>query len=133
MTASAAIFELSKVVDEEVNHETASRNSSNGFWLLIGAANTYAAMYCGNALIDTGATKLDVISKCGEPTLKETASVNTVGVDNRKAFRASTTAVEVWHYNCGEGRFNKSLYFDGETLAMIQDSKTYGNGPQKCN
>jgi hypothetical protein len=102
--------------------------------LLLGSVDGHAAaMYCGNDLIQEGATKLDVISKCGEPTLKEVASANTVGVDRRTAYRESTSVVEVWHYNCGEGRFNKSVYFDGDKLVTIKASTTRGSGPAKCN
>ena len=90
-----------------------------------GATNAHASMYCGNDLITEGMTKLDVISKCGAD-LKEVASVNTFGVADRSAFRASTSAVEVWHYNCGESRFNRTLYFDGARLAKIETSTTYG-------
>jgi Protein of unknown function (DUF2845) len=66
-------------------------------WLLVflGPTNTHSAMNCGNDLIAEGMTKLDVISKCGEPDLKEIASVNTFGVADRRAFRASTSAVDV--------------------------------------
>ena len=101
--------------------------------LILVATNANAAMYCGNTLVDNGATKLDVISKCGQPDLKESVSLNTVGVDVGRAFRASTSRVEAWHYNCGEGRFNKTLYFEGGTLALIKASNSYGSGPQRCN
>ena len=103
-------------------------------WLvvLLGPTNADAAIYCGKDLITEVMTKLDVISKCGEPDLKEVASVNTFGRADRRAFRASTSAVEVWHYNCGKGRFNRILYFDGERLAKIENSKTYGSGPERC-
>lgn len=102
-----------------------------GLFLLLGPATTHA-MYCGNDLITEGMTKLDVVSKCGEPDLKEVAAVNTFGVRVRGAFHATTTAVEVWHYNCGEGRFNRTLYFDGTALARIENTKSYGSGPEKC-
>jgi hypothetical protein len=94
--------------------------------VLFGPTNAHAAMYCGNDLITEGMTKLDVISKCGAPDLKEVASVNTFGVADRSAFRASTSAVEVWQHNCGESRFNGTLYFDGARLAKIETSRTYG-------
>jgi hypothetical protein len=61
----------------------------------LGPTNIHAAMYCGNDLVTEGMTKLDVISKCGEPSLKEVATVNTFGVGDRKTFRTSTTAVDV--------------------------------------
>jgi hypothetical protein len=101
--------------------------------LIIGATEARAAMSCGNSLVDNGMTKLDVISKCGVPDLKEIVALNTVGVDVGRAFRASTSSVEAWHYNCGEGRFNKSLYFDGGALALIKASISYGSGTPRCN
>lgn len=109
-----------------------------GLLLLVGAADMraemhFTAMYCGNDLITDGMTKLDVSLKCGEPDLKEPASVNTLGIIQRKSFRESTTAVEVWYYNCGQYRFNKSLYFDGGKLVTIKDSSAYGSGPERCS
>ena len=102
-------------------------------FLLVATEITQAAMYCGNSLIRSGVTKLDVISKCGQPDLKEVASINSVGVSDRQFFRVTTSVVEVWHYNCGEGRFNKSLFFDGSTLALITHTGQYGSGPERCN
>jgi Protein of unknown function (DUF2845) len=109
-----------------------------GLLLLVGAANTragmyFTAMYCGNDLITDGMTKLDVSLKCGEPDLMEPASVNTLGIIQRKSFRESTSALEVWYYNCGQYRFNKSLYFDGGKLVTIKDSSAYGSGPERCS
>ncbi|MBI4525076.1 MAG: DUF2845 domain-containing protein [Deltaproteobacteria bacterium] len=78
-------------------------------------------------------TKLDVISRCGEPDLKEVASADSFGQTERSTFRATTLLVEVWHYNCGEGRFNKSLFFEGGTLALVKNTGNYGNGPERCN
>jgi hypothetical protein len=82
--------------------------------------------------VTEGMTKLDAVSKCGEPDLKEVTSVNTVGRGVKGAFRATTTSVEVWQHNCGVYRFNKILYFAGATLIKIEDSKTYGSGLQRC-
>ena len=101
--------------------------------LLLGTENARAQMYCGNRLIMNGMTKLDVISKCGQPDLKEVASINSVGAGDRQHFRVTTSVVEVWHYNCGEGRFNKSLFFDGSTLALVTHTGQYGSGPERCN
>ena len=102
--------------------------------LILGATEVKGAMLsCGSSLVDNGMTKLDVISKCGSPDLKELVAINTVGVDSGRAFRASTSSVEAWYYNCGEGRFNKTLYFDGGVLALIKASNSYRSGPQRCN
>ena len=105
--------------------------------LVVAAENTQAQMSCGNLgrsgqVITNGMTKLDVISKCGQPDLKEVASINSVGVGDRSLLRVTTSVVEVWHYNCGEGRFNRSLFFDGSALALVRDSSSYGSGPERC-
>jgi len=105
--------------------------------LVVATQNTQAQMTCGNLgrsgqLITNGLTKLDVISKCGQPDLKEVASINSVGTSDRRHFRVTTSVVEVWHYNCGEGRFNKSLFFDGSTLALVTHTGQYGSGPERC-
>jgi hypothetical protein len=59
--------------------------------------------------------------------------LNTVGIESRRAFRASSAKVEAWHYNCGEGRFNKTLYFDGGTVVLIKMNNSRGNGPERCD
>lgn len=105
--------------------------------LVVAAENTQAAMTCGTMgqsghLITNGLTKLDVISKCGQPDLKEVASIDSVGVGDSSLFRVTTSVVEVWHYNCGERRFNMSLFFDGSTLALVRASSSYGSGPERC-
>jgi hypothetical protein len=104
-----------------------------GLFVLLDAINGNAAgMYCGNELITEGTTKLEVLAKCGAPDLKEVTSVNTLGTAVKGALRATSTAVEVWQYNCGTGRFNKILYFDADRLAKIDDTKSYGSGQEKC-
>jgi hypothetical protein len=77
-------------------------------------------MYCGDTLIDKGMTKLDVISKCGQPDLREVTSL---------VFQVR----EVWHYNCGEGRLNRSLVFEGETLVSVQESKVTAAARRSAN
>jgi hypothetical protein len=94
--------------------------------------DAYSAMSCSDSVITTGMTKLDVISKCGEPDLKEVTALNSLGVRDRQAFRATTSPVEIWHYNCGAGRFNKSLYFEDGALVLVKDTTTYGSGPVRC-
>jgi hypothetical protein len=100
---------------------------------LLGAADSHAVgMYCDDALVMEGMSKLEVMSKCGEPDSKEVASVNTFGTAVRGAFPPTTSAVEVWQYNCGTGKMNRTLYFDADKLARIEYGKSYGSGPEKC-
>ena len=94
-------------------------------------------------LIQKGASKLDVLSKCGPPDLSESSSSNTVGQFQSNtqhgrgnsttggSFRAKSVLVEKWYYNCGEGRFNKTLVFVSGILQSIQDGDR-GTGPNKC-
>ena len=105
--------------------------------LVVAAENTQAQMTCGTMgqsghLITNGLTKLDVILKCGQPDLKEVVSINSFGMGDRQLFRVTTSVVEAWHYNCGEARFNKSLFFDGSTLALVTDTGQFGSGPERC-
>ncbi len=104
--------------------------------LILGATEASAAMSalrCGNGLIENGMTKQDVVSKCGQPDIKEFVALKKIGVDVGAASLASKSKVEAWHYNCGEGRFNQTLYFDGGKLALIKSGSSRGSGPQKCD
>ena len=104
-----------------------------GLLLFLGARNAHGGMYCGHELITEGMTKLDVLIKCGEPNLKEVVSVNTLGVgQTTTSLSESTSAVEAWFYNCGEYRFNQTLFFDGSTLLMFK-AGDYGTGPERCS
>jgi len=103
-----------------------------GLLFFLGARNAHGGMYCGHELITEGMTKLDVLIKCGEPNLKEPVSLDTVGVGQTTSSRQRTTAVEAWFYNCGEYRFNQTLYFDGPTLLVFK-AGGYGTGPERCS
>ena len=39
--------------------------------VIILSPHASAAMRCGNDLVDVGDSKIEVLKKCGEPTLKE--------------------------------------------------------------
>ena len=94
-------------------------------------------------LIHKGAVQLDVLSKCGPPDLSESSGSNTAGQFQSKtqhgrgnsttggSFRTRSVLVEKWYYNCGEGRFNKTLVFVGGILRSIDDGER-GTGPNKC-
>ena len=103
-----------------------------GLLFFLGARNAHGGMYCGRELITEGMTKLDVLIKCGEPNLKEVVSVNTLGIGQTTSLGKSTSAVEAWYYNCGEYRFNQTLYFDGPTLLRFR-AGGYGTGPERCS
>jgi hypothetical protein len=103
------------------------------------------AMRCqsGTKLVQKGSSKMDVLTKCGQPDLKETSGADTVGgfesntqhgfgdSNTQGTFRSGTLFVERWHYNCGENRWNKSLVFVNGIVQSIHDGDR-GAGPDKC-
>jgi hypothetical protein len=105
------------------------------------------AFQCGNRIVSTGDSKADVLIKCGEPTFKETTRVETTGTFGGTSqgpvrsgstgatvggsFSRTTTAVDAWTFNCGEGRLIQVLMFQGGKLYEIK-SAGYGSGPNKC-
>ena len=93
--------------------------------LLVGVSLAQAdSIRCPSGVVSTGDTKIDVISKCGNPDYSEVGSV--------KFSESSATAIETWYYNCGDGRFNRTLKFKGSKLVEIKSSGTYGSGPPRC-
>jgi|SRR5512134_430668 hypothetical protein len=63
------------------------------------------AMRCGNNLVDVGDTKIEVLSKCGEPTLKEDIGEDTTIENDSRDRRKEWRYVEQWTYNFGSTRF----------------------------
>jgi len=99
---------------------------------LLFAAGADAAMRCGNHLVVVGDTKLDVMIRCGPPTLAEPTAVMAAEryrLDGRVGI-AST--IELWHYNCGSGLLNKSLVFEGGLLRAVVPQRTRGTGTPRC-
>lgn len=80
-----------------------------------------SSMRCGDLLVLPGASKLDVVSRCGEPDWRERIS----GADD--------ALEEVWIYDLPEKNAQKLLHFEGVTLASIRDAgATPGNGAIRC-
>ncbi|HAX97079.1 MAG TPA: hypothetical protein DCY35_11270 [Prolixibacteraceae bacterium] len=76
-----------------------------------------STMRCGNRLVRAGDTKGEVLSKCGEPALKDF-----VGVDkfyNRSTSSSSTRTVEEWTYLPAEGRRARTVIFQGNRVVEI--------------
>ena len=118
--------------------------------MFLGAAGVCSAgstFRCGPHVVSVGATKSEVLGKCGEPTSKEYLGEQTVGgVTSRTRERAvrdrSTTGtrgtynersfvVESWNYNCGLSEFSQTLIFQGQDLIEIK-SIGYGYGQSDC-
>jgi hypothetical protein len=96
------------------------------------------ALRCGQALVDIGSYKDDVVAKCGEPESIET-HIEIRGVTDRLGVRTSPSSpetsinfgqqhyreievvVDEWIYNFGSRRFQKSLRFENGRLTEIND------------
>jgi|GEM_PF-608624 len=102
---------------------------------------------CGPHVVSVGATKSEVLGKCGEPTSKEYLGEQTTGAftsrtreratrdrsttGSRGTYTERTFLVESWTYNCGPSEFSQSLTFQGQDLIEIQ-SIGYGYGQSDC-
>jgi len=108
-------------------------------------------MRCGTKLVVAGDTKLEVLSKCGDPDFKETVAVVTKSKEVNVADRPSagsgvnlhsrhsnastgnasgitlgtetTEAIEEWSYNQGPTKFIKVLTFRGGRLDSVQETE----------
>jgi Protein of unknown function (DUF2845) len=91
-----------------------------------------ASLRCGSDLISDGASKADVLLKCGEPMLKETR-IEYEGVKQKyKSPDVDTTAervvqktIDEWTYNFGAQRFIQVVVFENGKLVDVR-SGTYG-------
>ena len=102
------------------------------------------AMRCGNRLVQEGDTKLEVLSKCGEPTFSEGSGIIEQEDEIATADRLNekllligrrqtrfSQPVETWHYNCGANRFARVLTFVGPYLQRIETTD-HGVGNSGC-
>ena len=56
---------------------------------------------CGNRVVSTGDSKMEVLIKCGPPDDSETVSYDTTGsVSSSGSIAASTKKVDKLYYNC---------------------------------
>jgi hypothetical protein len=102
---------------------------------------------CGPHVVSVGATKTEVLGKCGEPTSKEYLGEQKSGgftsTTRERARRDRSTSgtrgtvnersfvVESWTYNCGPSEFSQTLTFQGQDLIEVQ-SVGYGYGQSDC-
>ena len=121
-------------------------------WFGFSVSNAQAdGMRCGTKLVVAGDTKIEVLSKCGEPDFKETVAVVTKSKEVNIADRANagsgvnlhsrhsnastgnaggitlgtetTEAIEEWSYNQGPTKFIKVLTFRGGRLESVQETE----------
>ena len=72
--------------------------------VIILSPHASAAMRCGNDLVDVGDTKIEVLKKCGEPTLKEEIGEDISHENDSLGRRKEKRYVEQWTYNFGSTR-----------------------------
>jgi len=97
------------------------------------ASEAASSMRCGTELVQLGDSKLDVLSSCGEPALEESSELVTKGIDDGAFVNTVTFARDRWHYQCGWGRLDKVLVFEGGVLVDIEVGSRRGSGPRRCN
>jgi len=93
--------------------------------LLCLQAELAEALYCGKRLIAVGASKTEVLHKCGEPETRD-PWVEYRTVVQSLAFAPHEEAVylpvmiEEWEYNFGVRRFRQRLHFEDGRLRNLE-------------
>jgi Protein of unknown function (DUF2845) len=90
------------------------------------------SFHCGNRVVSTGDSKMDVLSKCGPPDDSETVSYDTKGTASGEgSVDLKTKKVDKLYYNCGDSRFIRLLTVIDGKLVKIENGG-YGSGAAKC-
>ena len=106
---------------------------SLSFLTLLPSSADAATLRCGNQLVADGASKSDVLLKCGEPMAKESRT-ESVGdkLKQRGEDGTSTTTektviktIEEWTYNFGPNRLIQVVVFENGKLVDVR-SGGYG-------
>lgn len=91
-----------------------------------------ATLRCGNALAADGASKADVLLKCGEPMSKDTRTESVGEKTRQKGPEGDTTqervvykTIEEWTYNFGPRHFMQVVVFENGLLVDVR-SAGYG-------
>ena len=104
--------------------------------LFLLSSNGYA-FRCGNGLVSSGDTKMQVSVTCGKPTSKETACEGrqaTARTDkDGKIVKSKKCAnkVDVWYYNCGDNDYIYALTFENGILKK-ESTEGKGRGASDC-
>ena len=91
-----------------------------------------ASLRCGSDLISDGASKADVLLKCGEPMLKESRTEYEGVKAKYKGTQTDVTTervvqknIDEWTYNFGPHRLMQVVVFENGKLVDVR-SGTYG-------
>ncbi len=97
--------------------------------LALPATSQAASLRCGTDLVADGATKADVLLKCGEPMTKESRTesteVKTKAPDGDSVKQIVHKNIEEWTYNFGAHRFMQVVIFENGRLVDVR-STSYG-------
>lgn len=76
---------------------------------------------CKGKLISIGATKGEVLAKCGEPAFAENIEEPVrARRPNGTTYVVGTTSKDIWTYKRAPGQFLAVLTFEGSTLRSIE-------------
>lgn len=100
--------------------------------LLLPTSSEAATLRCGNELVADGASKSEVLLKCGEPQARESRTEAVGERTKQKGEQAETTTervvfktVDEWTYNFGRNRLIQVVVFDNGLLVDVR-SGNYG-------
>jgi len=94
--------------------------------IVLAAAAPSLAIRCGNFFVDAGATEIAVLSKCGEPALKEEVGEDFIRELDSRESRKAKRYVEKWTYNFGSTRFIYVLTIrDGKVIDISTEDKGF--------
>ena len=101
-------------------------------FFLLPSSSDAATLRCGNALASDGASKADVLMKCGEPMSKDTRTESVGEKTRQKGQETDTTqervvykTIEEWTYNFGPRQFMQVVVFENGRLVDVR-SAGYG-------
>ena len=101
-------------------------------FFLLPSSSDAATLRCGNALASDGASKADVLIKCGEPMDKNTRTESVGEKTKQKTGDSRTTTehvvyktIEEWTYNFGPHRLMQVAVFENGKLVDVR-SAGYG-------
>lgn len=106
-------------------------------YLLAFSAADSLAFRCGDGLVTSGDTRMQVMVTCGNPTSKEkvcTNSANVLESDRRGKTARSRKCpgkAEVWYYNCGDRDYIYELTFE-DGVVVRESAIGRGKGPSDC-
>ena len=101
-------------------------------FLLLPTRGDAATLRCGSNLVADGASKTDVLLKCGEPSAKESRTESDAVKQRQGEKNDSTTTervvqktIEEWTYNFGPNRLIQVAVFENGRLVDVR-SGGYG-------